>query len=141
MDALSSTALESPCGKKALPLWAAGHRYSTQGVQVTHFGGEKIENRHQSGRKSLCLDLFQATLMDFFFMSLYFCGFLLFPLLLPVVEGWSCGTITQPKCAVIAQSLACKVPALPGWRASEFALDVMREWKLSEFLGAFPNPN
>lgn len=37
--------------------------------------------------------------------------------------------------------LACKAPGVLGWRAHAFSVGVMREWKRSEFLGAFPNPS
>lgn len=40
----------------------------------------------------------------------------------------------------ISQSLAHKVPGALGWRACEFSVGVMREWKRSEFLGCFPKP-
>lgn len=51
MVALPSTELESPCGNKALLLWAARHRYRVQGVQITTLVGRgwKISPSSQTG--------------------------------------------------------------------------------------------
>lgn len=67
----------------------------------------------------------------------------------PYISSFSDGERLVLLCLYIAKmrihgnfsKLACKVPGVLGWRAREFSVGVMREWKRSEFLGAFPNPS